>query len=73
METVEMLIKREILQMDKPFQLSELIKKITKKYSVQVTLILKVLEQLLDIGLVAYDDIKAGDVSYYSKLSTISA
>ena len=73
MDIVLNLIKKTILEIEKPFLMSELFKVLEGKGIKDRRLILRVLDQLLDDGLVDYKDMSDNDVIYYSLLSTVPA
>ena len=62
-----------ILEMEKPFLMSDLFEKLALQGVTNKKLILSVLDLLLDSGLVDYKDISQEDIWYYSLLSKIPA
>ena len=73
MDRILNLIKKTILEIEKPFLMSDLFDVLEKKGVRDRRLILRVLDQLLDDGLVDYKDLSNDDILYYSLLSTVPA
>lgn len=64
MENIIGEIKRTIFEIEKPFEMEELYSKLKEKGINNKILILKVLDTLLDEGLVSYDSIKDATPTY---------
>ncbi len=72
LNTNELLIQKIILEMDKPFLLSELFDVIMEKGINNKELVLHVLDQLLNSGLVEYSDFEDDLAMYHSKFAIIT-
>ena len=68
-----LIIKSTILEINKPFLISELFTELEKKGIHNKILILGVLDQMLDEGLVSYDDFKEDSPVYKTFLITARA
>ena len=73
MNAVESVIQKTILEMDKPFLMSDLFAKLSEQGITDETIILRILDQLLNSGLVSYSDIQDDVAIYCSTFATISA
>lgn len=58
MKNKEALIKQIILDMDKPFKMSDLFNELSKHNIFDKTMILNVLDSLINCGLVEYADVQ---------------
>lgn len=58
MKNIESLIKQIILDMDKPFKMSDLFNELAKHKIFDKTMILDTLDSLIDSGLVEYTDVQ---------------
>lgn len=66
----EATIRMTILEMEKPFKISDLFDRLAEKGIKDQTLIRKVLNQLLNVGLVEFSDVVDDIALYYSTLSS---
>ncbi len=73
MDNQIIIIKKTILGIEKPFLISELLYVLREKGIVNKELILRVLDLLLNEGLVDYNDIQDDTVKYCSLFATVSA
>ena len=71
MELTEIIIKKEILEIEKPFKIADLIRILNDKNIKNTNLIFSVLDQLLNAGLVECKDIVDDDIFYSSLLTAI--
>lgn len=70
MNAVESIIQKTILEMDKPFLMSELFEKLFEVGITDGAIILDVLDQLLNSGLVSYSDIQDDMAVYCSAFAS---